>query len=255
MHTVSAVIITHNEEKNIGRCIEALQKVAEEIIIIDSFSTDATPEICRRPGVKFLQQSWLGFGPQKNFGLQQATHNFVLALDADEVLTEKAISAINELKKNGMQHVYEFPMVSYFFGRFLRHGQEYPKYVRRLFDKTKVQWDNKLVHESLIIPPEISVVRLHAELEHYSYHTIEQYVAKANFYTTLGANELYNKRKRVYFIKLLFSPFFTFVNSCFFKLGFLDGWQGIVVAFLNAHTKFLKYIKLWELWRNKKILP
>jgi glycosyltransferase involved in cell wall biosynthesis len=252
MHPVSAVIITHNEEENIGRCLQAVQKVAEEIIIVDSLSSDRTIEIASRFNAKIFSLEWKGFGPQKNFGIQQASANYILALDADEVLTEEAINEIQALKINGLKGVYEFPLLNFYFGKFLKHGLEYPNYKKRLFDKTKVWWNENPVHESLIIPGGYPVLRLKGHIEHYSYRSIEHYLTKANYYTTIGALELKEKGKKNYLFKMLFSPPFVFIKSYFLKAGFLDGLHGFVTALFNARTNFLKYAKLWELYRNER---
>lgn len=252
MHPISAVIITNNEEENIGKCLQAVQKIAEEIIIVDSLSTDRTVEIAKGFGAKIFSLEWSGFGPQKNFALQQATNNYVLALDADEVLSDDAIEEIKSLKQIGLAGVYEFPLLNFYFGKFLKHGLEYPNYKKRLFDKTTVRWNENLVHESLIVPEGYPVLRLKGHIKHYSYRTIEQYIAKANHYTTIGALELKSKGKTNYLFKMLFSPVFVFIKSYFFKAGFLDGLHGFVTALFNAHTNFLKYAKLWELYRNER---
>lgn len=252
MHPVSAVIITRNEEENIGRCLQAIQKVAEEIIIVDSLSTDRTIQIAKDFGAKIFSLEWQGFGPQKNFGLEQATNNYILALDADEVLTSETIEEIKFLKQNGLKGVYEFPLLNFYFGKFLKHGLEYPNYKKRFFDKTKIWWTENLVHESLIIPAGYPVLRLKGHILHYSYRSIEHYIAKSNYYTTIGAIELKNKGKKNYLFKMLFSPCFVFIKSYFLKAGFLDGLHGFVTALFNAHTNFLKYAKLWELYRKEK---
>ncbi len=252
MHPISAVIITRNEEENIGTCLQAVQEIAEEIIIVDSLSTDKTIEIAKDFGAKIFSLEWKGFGPQKNFGLQQSTNNYILALDADEVLTDEAIAEIRSLKQSGLKGVYEFPLLNFYFGKFLKHGLEYPNYKKRLFDKTKVWWNENLVHESLLIPAGYPVLRLKGHIQHYSYRSIEHYVAKANYYTTIGALELKSKGKKNYLFKMLFSPGFVFIKSYFIKRGFLDGLHGFVTALFNARTNFLKYAKLWELYRNER---
>jgi glycosyltransferase involved in cell wall biosynthesis len=252
MHPVSAVIITKNEEENIARCMHAIQQVAEEIIVVDALSTDKTSGIAKSLGAKVFSLEWKGFGPQKNFGLQQATNNCILALDADEILTDEAIAEIRSLKETGMNGVYEFPLLNFYFGKFLRHGLEYPNYKKRLFDKTKVWWNENQVHESLIIPQGYPVIRLKGHIKHYSYNSIEHYITKANYYTTIGALELKSKGKKNYIFKMIFSPPFVFIKSYFLKRGFLDGLHGFITAIFNARTNFLKYAKLWELYRNER---
>ena len=248
MHPVSAVIITKNEEKNIGRCLQALQKVADEIIVVDALSTDRTTEIAKGLGAKIFSIEWTGFGPQKNFGLRQASHDYIVALDADEVLTNEAIEEIKQLKEEGFKGVYELPLKNFYFGKFLR----YKDYKKRIFNKTEVQWNNNEVHEGLIIPQNYPVLKLNGGIEHYSYYSIEQYILKSNLYSGIAANELFRKNKRSYLIKLIFSPAYTFFQSYILKSGFADGMHGFIVAMFNGYTSFLKYAKLWELCRNEK---
>ena len=250
---ISAVIITKNEERIIGRSLEALQQVADEVIIIDSESTDRTVEIAESMGAKVFIQQWRGFGPQKNFGNAKAVHNYILALDADEVLTKQAIAEINELKKTGLHGVYQFKLIHFYFGKFLRHGMETPGYKKRLFDKTVVSWNENAVHEALIIPDGYPVVNARGYIEHYSYDSIEHYMTKANYYTTVAARELKSKGRKNYYIKMLFSPAFVFCKAYFLKMGFLDGLHGFITAVFNSRTNFLKYAKLWELYRNEKL--
>lgn len=253
MQLLSAVIITRNEEKIIGKCLDAVKQVADEIIIVDSLSTDKTVEICTSYGARVFQQEWKGFGPQKNFGIENSSYDAILAVDADEILTRKAIEEIRQLKETGLQGVYEFRLIHNYFGRFMKHGAERPSYKRRLFDKRYVKWNHNLVHEALVIPDGQPVIKLKGVIEHYSYLTIEQYISKANFYTTLGARELRIKGKKNYFFKMLFSPGFVFFDNYFLKAGFLDGFHGFIIAIFNARTNFLKYVKLWELYRNENI--
>lgn len=247
MHNLSAVIITHNEEKNIERCIRVLKLVADEIVIIDSFSSDNTAAICNHLNVRFLQKAWEGFGPQKRYGVQQTVFNNIIALDADEVLDEEAINEINKLKKNGFHAVYELKLFHYYFGKFLHHGQEYPNYKKRIFCKDVVEWNENKVHESLIIPENIPVIKLRGKINHYSYTSLEQYLTKSNLYTTIAARSLFEKGKKSYLLNMVFSPSFTFFKSYIINAGFLDGFHGFVVAMLNGYTNFLKYSKLWNL--------
>lgn len=246
MEPLSAVIITKNEEKNIGRTLEALKQVADEIIIVDSLSTDRTEEICRTHGVIFYSQEWLGYGPQKNFGIEKASNNAIINLDADEVLSDEAIQKIKLLKEDGLDGVYALRLVQYYFGKFMRHGLETPNYRYRIFDRREVKWDDTPVHERLVLSKTLDRHRLKVDVYHYSYHSLSHYLEKANLYTTLAANNAYKRGKRKYAFKMRFSPAFTFFRAYIFKLGFLDGLHGLTAARLNAQTNFLKYAKLRE---------
>jgi glycosyltransferase involved in cell wall biosynthesis len=253
MSPISAVIITHNEARNIQRCLASLKSVADEIIVVDSFSTDDTVAICQQEGAIVKQQAWLGFGPQKNYGIQLASHEYILSLDADEALDEELQASILAAKKQGLQGMYDFTRLNSYYGKFCYHGLEYPDYKIRLFPKSKVRWNDELVHETLQVQPGVAQKRLKGHLLHYTYYTIQEHVTKANKYTNLGAELKFNQGKKVTLFKLMFSPFAGFIQAYILRRGFLDGKHGFIVAAFNAYGTFLKYAKLWQLnnERNK----
>lgn len=252
MSSITAVIITHNEARNIQRCLASLKTVADEIIVIDSFSTDDTLAICQQEGAIVKQQAWLGFGPQKNAGIQMASHEYILSLDADEALDDELKASIQAAKDQGLQGMYDFTRLNYYYGKFLRHGVEYPDYKIRLFPKSKVRWNDELVHETLILSPEVPQNRLKGHLLHYTYFTIQEHVAKANKYTNLGAELNYKKGKKASWFKIIFGPLATFLQAYIFKRGFLDGGHGFIVAAMHAYGAFMKYTKLWQMYNEKK---
>ena len=249
MHRLSAVVITKNEEGNIEKTLHALAAVADEIIIVDNYSTDNTAAIAKTMGAKVFFSEWLGFGPQKNFGISQAQYENIIALDADEVLTAEAIEEIGQLKQNGFKAVYELPLKNFYFGKFLRKKD----YKKRIFNKNDVQWNANDVHEALVIPENYPVIKLKGTIEHYSYHSIDHFISKSSLYSGIAARELFARNKRSYRVKLIVSPAYTFFQSYILKGGFLDGMHGFVVARLNGYTSFLKYAKLGELCRQEKI--
>jgi glycosyltransferase involved in cell wall biosynthesis len=251
MHHISAVIITYNAAATIGTCIDALNQVADEVIIIDSLSTDTTVEICRQKNATVYLQQWLGFGPQKNFGISKAKYNHVLGVDADEILSPELIEKIKALKLTGLADLYSMQLVHNYFGKFLWHGHEKPAPKYRMHNKQIISWNSNLVHEALIIPVDCKAVALPEKIYHYSYQNIAHFITKANNYSSLAAQEMFDKGKKANWFKIMFSPAFTFFHSYIIQGGFLDGRQGFVVARLNAYTNFLKYSKLWEL-HNKK---
>ncbi|MCS3798425.1 glycosyltransferase family 2 protein [Niastella sp. OAS944] len=251
MSSITAVIITHNEARNIQKCLVSLKTVADEIIVVDSFSTDDTVAICQQEGAKVIQNAWPGFGPQKNFGIQHAKHEYILSLDADEALDDELIASIQTAKKQGLQNMYEFTRLNYYYGKFLRHGFEYPDYKIRLFPKSKVRWNDELVHETLQISPNVTLQRLKGHLLHYTYYAIREHVAKANKYTDLGAELNFKKGKKASWFKIIFSPLITFIQAYVFKKGFLDGGHGFILAVFHAYGAFMKYTKLWMLNNEK----
>ena len=247
---LSVVLITHNEARNIERCLISVKPVADEIIVIDSFSTDDTAALCRQHGAIVQQQTWQGFGPQKNLGIQAAQYEYILSVDADEALDATLQASILSEKAKGLHGVYDFTRLNYYYGKFLKHGVEYPDYKIRIFPKSNVQWNNELVHETLLVPPGITKTRLKGHLLHYTYFHIREHVAKANKYTDLGAALNKEQGKSASWFKILFSPLSSFIRAFVIKRGFLDGRHGFVVAIMHAYGTFLKYIKLWEITKN-----
>lgn len=252
MDGISAVIITKNEERNIRRCLESIRQVADEVIVVDDFSTDGTVAICREFNVRVISQQWLGFGPQKNVGNLAAKHEYILSLDADEALDPELAAAILTEKNKGLQGVYTLCRLNYYYGRFIRHGLEFPDIKVRLFHKEQARWADQLVHETLQLPPAVKRVHLNGLLLHYSYYTFEEHILKANKYTTLAARNYFRNGRKASRMKILLSPVFTFFRAYFFKRGFLDGKHGFVLAVMHAHGSFVKYVKLWELHHNKE---
>jgi glycosyltransferase involved in cell wall biosynthesis len=254
MDKISAVVITFNASATIADCLDALQAVSDEIIVIDSFSTDATAEICRSKNALFYQQKWLGYGPQKNFGISKSSNNYILSIDADEIVTEELSASINKEKNSGLTGLYKFRRVNYYYGYFSKHGSAGPEYKIRLFDKNHVSWNEREVHEDLVMDKEVKVKTLHGDLLHYSYASISHEIEKLNNYTTLGAHELHKKGKKYFLFKMIFDPPVNFITNYFVRLGFLDGIHGFVIASLAAHETFVKYAKLWEMTvKEKKI--
>jgi len=253
MDKISAVIITYNASGTIGKCIDALQKVSDEIIVIDSFSTDATAEICKQKNVNFFQQSWLGFGPQKNFGVSKTSYNYILSIDADEIISDELAASINSEKNKGFTGLYRLLFLHHYYFDFARHGASRPDSKIRMFDKTKVKWNEREVHEALVIPQGEKIKQLHGYLLHYSYNSISHQIDKLNNYTSLGAKQLFKKGKKHFLLKMIFSPPTNFIINYFIRLGFLDGVHGFVLATFAAHESFVKYAKLWELQTNEKL--
>jgi len=251
MHFISAVIITKNEERNIGRCLKSLTGVADEIIVVDDFSIDATVSICKEYNATVINQRWLGFGDQKNAGNKIARHDYILSVDADEALDQHLAAAILIEKEKGLQGAYQLSRLNYYYGKFIRHGMEFPDHKVRLFNRNEACWDNQPVHETLRLPGSVRKIQLDGFLRHYTYYRIEEHLLKINKYTGLASLQYYQKGRPYSLFKVLFSPFFTFIKAYIFRLGFLDGIHGLVLAIMNANAAFVKYAKLWELHRNK----
>ena len=244
MRKLTAVIITFNEARNIKRCIESLQPVADEIVVVDSFSTDATPSICKGLNVQFHQREWKGYSKQKNYGNGLSSNDWILSIDADEALSEELSKSILKAKA-GNQENFSFNRLTNYCGKWIKHSGWYPDTKIRMFNRAKDDWQGE-VHEVLTVKP-VSVKKLKGDLLHYSYNHISDHVKRTDVYSTLGAQELFSKGKKSSFLNLLFNPWLKFNRLYFVKLGFLDGMAGFTIALITSYGPFLKYIKLYYL--------
>lgn len=251
MDKISAVVITYNAAATIGECVDALKKVSDEIIIIDSFSTDNTAEICRQKDIIFIQQHWPGYGPQKNSGISKALYDYILSVDADEIIDAELAASILAEKKTGLNNHYAFRRLNFYYTQFVRHGAEKPGPIIRLFNKNSAYWDDKPVHETLVVKDDMKTKILNGFLLHYSYDSISHHIEKANTYTSLSAEGLMAKGKKNYLFKMVFSPPVNFFINFFIRGGFRDGMSGLILATFSAHATFIKYAKLWEMYRKK----
>lgn len=246
---LSAVIITLNAASQIEACLESVS-FAHERIVVDSGSTDNTVELARRHGARVIHQDWLGYGPQKRFGVAQASHDWVLSLDADERVSDELRESIRHELATPHVHAYQFPRRNRFMGRWLRHGEGYPDWSLRLFDRRYAIWSDDAIHEKVLASGPVG--RLSGDLLHESEQGIDDYLAKQNRYTTLQAEQLYAHGKRAGVGKLVLSPVLRFIKFYFFRLGFLDGVPGLVHIALGCFNSFTKYAKLAALGRAPK---
>lgn len=251
--SLSVVIITYNEEKNIGRCIDSIKDVADEIVVLDSFSTDHTGIIVEKMGGRFFQRAFDGYGAQKNAATALATHDHILFLDADEFLGEPLSNAILAEKKKGFPcDGYLMNRLNNYCGQWIRHGSWYPDRKLRLLDRRKGAWSLDLVHESLVAAPDARIGLLEGDLLHITYADYDEHVAKNNRYSQMSAQLLFSKGKKPSVFKIVLNPFWAFFTSYFMRAGFLDGLNGFIIAVSVAHLTFLKYIKLYQLHRQHK---
>lgn len=241
---LSAIIITYNEEKNLERCLESLA-FADQIIIADSHSTDKTKEIAGKYTDRIFEVEWKGFGPVKEFARQQADNAWILSIDADEEVTPKLKEEILQAVQNNRCVGYFIPRRSLFLGRWIEHSGWYPDHVLRLFLKEQGQFNDALVHEEVKVQGEIGYLK--NPLRHYTYPNLKYYFKKLRRYTTLASQELYQKGTRTYPWDLIFRPPATFFKMYLLKFGFLDSWQGLVLAVLSGYQVLIKYLKLLSL--------
>lgn len=243
MEKLSATIITYNEEKNIERCLKSLQGIADEIIIVDSFSTDKTKEICLKYNVKFFERDFKDYSDQKNWAVEQSNFPIILSIDADEELSEKLKNSISEAKLNRKFDGYYFNRMTNFCGKWIKHSGWYPDKQMRIWDKTKGSWRGK-IHEKVHFGDKASIGFLQGNLFHYSFYTIYEHIAQINKFSEIRAEDELAKGKKVSLFKIIFSPFIKFITHYFLKLGFLDGFYGFVICINSAHANFLRYSKL-----------
>ncbi len=253
MQTLSVSIITFNEEKNIARCLDSVRDIANEIVVIDSFSTDNTENICKQYGVKFYQQKFLGYTAQKNYGLNKCKYNFVLSLDADECLSNELLLSIKQAKLNDFpSDAYTMNRLSNFCGKWIKYGTWYPDKQLRLFNRRKGEWSGLNIHEKIEMQSNCTTTFLKGDIHHYSYYTIEEVLTQQNKFTTIQAQAMFVQGKRSNVFKLFVNPLVAFVNGYFFKLGFLNGADGFFIASTVAYNTMVKYYKLMRLQKEKK---
>jgi glycosyltransferase involved in cell wall biosynthesis len=246
---VSATLIVNNEEDSIEACLSAL-KWCDEIVVVDSGSTDRTGELVEANGARWIRQAWLGYGKQKDFAVRQATHDWVLCVDADEQVSPTLRASIENTLIGPAFGAYEFARRNRFMGRWLNHGEGYPDWSLRLFDRRVAHWSDDAVHEHVV--SEGGVGRLSGDLLHNSAESPQSYLAKQNIYTSLQAETLYRNGRRPSVARLLLSPLIRFVKFYLFRMGFLDGIPGLVHISIGCFNTFAKNAKLFELWTTRK---
>ena len=244
---LSVIIITKNEASHIGRCLESVSW-ADEIIVLDSGSQDDTVSICRQYTDKVYETDWPGFGVQKQRALDKATGDWVLSIDADEIVTAELRAEIEQALQQNKFHGYEIPRLSSYCGRQMRHGGWWPDYVLRLFRRNAGHFSDAVVHEKIIV--EGKVGRLISPFLHDTAVNLEEILRKMNSYSSLGAQMLYEKGVRASISKAVFKGLWTFIRTYWIKAAFLDGYQGLMLSISNAEGTYYKYLKLMEL-QNK----
>ncbi|MFO7844024.1 MAG: glycosyltransferase family 2 protein [Bacteroidales bacterium] len=250
MIKISVVIITFNEEKNIERCLQSVQNVADEIVVVDSFSTDKTTEICQKYNAKVILHPFEDYSKQKNFALEQVENNYILSLDADEALSPTLEKSIIEVKQQWTKDGYFFNRRTSFCGKWINHTGWYPDRQLRLWDKREGWWNENKVHEKVKLNDSAQKGFLKGDLLHFSFYTIQEHISQINKFSEIKATELFLRKKKAGLVKIIFSPVSKFIRHYFFKLGFLDGFYGFVISINSAHSTFLKYAKLRQKYQS-----
>jgi glycosyltransferase involved in cell wall biosynthesis len=244
--SLSAAVITRNAQAQLEACLVSLG-FADEIVVVDSGSTDGTVELARRHGARVIQKEWLGFGAQKQFAMESASHDWILSIDADERVSAEMREGILSELKSPRGFAYAVPRRNRFLGRWLAHGEGYPDWNVRLFHRAHARWSGDPVHEKIVADG--PVLRLQGDLLHDSAETLEKYLEKQNRYTSLQAEALHASGRHASLLQLVFSPLLRFVKFYVLRLGFLDGVPGLVHIAIGCMNSFNKYAKLMALER------
>jgi glycosyltransferase involved in cell wall biosynthesis len=239
--SLSLVVITRDAGAQLAECL-ASAAFATDVLVVDSGSNDDTVQIARRYGARVIEQPWLGFGPQKQFAIEQARHDWVLCLDADEYLSPRLRDSIRAELVQPRCAAYTMPRCNRFLGRWLRHGEGYPDWNLRLFDRRRARWSADAVHEHVLANGPVG--RLDGDLMHASAESFESYLDKQNRYTSLQAEALFARGETFSAMRLVVSPVTRFVRFYFLRLGFLDGIPGLVHIAIGCFNSFCKYAKL-----------
>lgn len=249
---ITAVVMTFNEEKRIQNCLESVISVVDEIVIVDSYSTDTTEEKCLKYGVKFIQNKFDGYIEQRQFAISRATNDYILVLDADEILSSSLQKAIKEVKNNWKADAYIFNRLTNYGGKWIKHCGWYPDKKIRLFDRNKIKIKGKNPHDQIVAKDRAKSIWIKKDILHYSYTSVGNHIEKTNSFSKIAAISAYEEGKRSTVIfHIILKPTYQFIEEYIFKLGFLEGYYGFVICSISAFGKFLKFVKLHELHKNQ----
>lgn len=245
LEKLSAILVARDEEQNIRTCLESIGWIDEIIVVIDSRSTDQTEAIARELTPHVFVREWQGYSGAKTFALHQARHEWILWIDADEQVPVELREEIRQRLNDPADYVaFEIPRLAYFLGRWIWHSGWYPGHVLRLFRKSRAQFTDVLVHEGVQVDGPVGVLKNH--LLHYTDRDTAHYFRKYDQFTSLAARQLFERGRKFRIVDLLFRPLILFIKMYFFKQGFRDGIQGLILAVFSANYVFTKYAKLWE---------
>jgi glycosyltransferase involved in cell wall biosynthesis len=247
---ITAVIITHNEERNIARCLESLVGIADEVLVVDGFSTDRTVEICQQHNAVVVQKEWMGYAATKNFANDLVHTTYILSLDADEMISPALRASLLGAKAK-LDGAYSFNRQAFYVGKAIKHCGWYPDVKLRLFPAGKARWEGK-VHEVLKLEAGVPVHHLTGDLLHYTYHSVAEHKERARKYAKLAAEKLRTKGKLGIFFKAMFSPWWRFFQMYWLRMGFLEGWRGWRISWITAREVWWKY---WWALTSKRPTP
>jgi len=246
---ISVVIITYDEEERLEGALKSVADLASEVIVVDSFSPDNTLDVAKKYTKHVYQREWTNFADQKNFANDKASFSWILSLDADERVSPELREEILHIKEGEPEcSGFSMPRQVFYLGKWIHHSGWYPDRKIRLFRKEEAHWEGEYIHEKLVIQGKIEKLKGH--IHHFTYRTIADHLDRINKFSKLGAQKLYTQKKKTRWYHLVFLPFFRFIKSFFFRLGFLDGFAGLVISVLNGYAVFIRYAKLREIWKK-----
>ena len=249
---LSAVIITFNEERNIERCLLSVKDIADDIVVVDSYSTDNTESICRKHGVRFVKHAFEGHIEQKNWAISQSVYPHILSLDADEAVSEELKNEILRVKYSWEYDGYLMRRLNYFCGKWIRHCGWYPDKKLRLWDSRKGRWEGVNPHDKFVLIKGSSAKELKGNILHYSFYNIAQHMDQINKFSDIKAHNDFKNGRRSGILKIIFIPLFKFFRNYVLRLGFMDGYYGYIICKNSAFSAYLRYVKLKQLQDNKR---
>ena len=251
MHRLTVTIITLNEAQHIAAAIDSAS-FADEIVVVDSGSADTTTDIARGKGARVLTRQWTGYVDQKNYAAEQASHDWIFSLDADERIPAALADEIRSvLAGDPPYHGYRVPRVAFHLGRWIRTTDFYPDYQTRLYNRRFAVWQGRYVHESVAVDGPSG--QLKNELQHYSFSDLRDQIQRINYYSTLSARQMFESGRRTGPVEILVHPPAAFLRNYILRRGFLDGTAGLTISLMNAWSVGVKFMKLWELQRSSKL--
>lgn len=253
MTQISATIITYNEERNIARCIESLLPIADEIVIVDSYSTDNTESICNKYPVRFIKNKFEGHIQQKNYAIELSSNDIVINLDADEAVDNELQESILALKKEFKKDGYYVQRYNNYCGQWINHSDWNPDKKLRVFDKNKAHWGGINPHDQIIMTPGSNIGFLPGKILHWVHRTHEEHRAKTEKFSSIAAKEYYKLGRYSNILDIIFRPAWIFTRSYIIRMGFLDGRNGFILCTFSAKTTYLKYRKLRKLIKQNKV--
>lgn len=251
MIKISGVIITYNEEEHLEKCLKSLIGVVDEIVVIDSFSTDKTLEICKAYHVVLIQNKFEGYIEQKNYALSHATYDYILSLDGDEALSDTLKESILRVKENWAFDGYYSHRLNNYCGQWIKHSDWYPDKKLRLFKKGNGEWKGINPHDSYTLKKGLKAGKLKGDLLHWIYRDYDEHNIKVQNFSSIAAKAYFDLGKKSSIWKILCNPTWAFFKAYFLRLGFLDGLNGFIICVQTFNVTFLKYIKLYRLHKNK----